>query len=89
MVRLTEYSRDQLMSLREATAIAYDERTKGTLQVFRTPAQLDGVAKDVEVLRAGGVAFEVLDRRGCIAAELGLAHARDPFVGGLRLPNAL
>jgi D-amino-acid dehydrogenase len=87
MVRLAEYSRDQLVSLREATGIAYDHRTKGTLQVFRTQAQLDAVAKDVEVLKAGNVAFEVLDKSGCIAAEPGLAYARDPFVGGLRLPN--
>jgi len=87
MVRLAEYSRDHLMSLRDATGIAYDQRTQGTLQVFRTQAQLDAVAKDVEVLQAGGVAFEVLDRAGCIAAEPGLAHAHATFVGGLRLPN--
>src|SRR5690606_12367801 len=87
MVRLAEYSRDLLMALRQETGIAYDERTRGTLQLFRTQEQLDAIGKDIEVLRAGGVPFEVLDRQGCINAEPGLAHARDPFVGGLRLPN--
>ena len=87
MVRLAEFSRDQLMLLREETGIQYDQRMRGTLQLFRTQEQLDGIGKDVEVLRAGGVPFEVLDRAGCIAVEPGLAHARDPFVGGLRLPN--
>lgn len=29
--------------------------------------------------------FEVLDRDGCIAAEPGLAHVADKFMGGLRL----
>ncbi|MGK2286423.1 D-amino acid dehydrogenase [Pedomonas sp. V897] len=87
MVRLAEYSRDQLMALRAETGIQYDQRMQGTLQLFRTEAQLDGIGKDVEVLRQGGVPFEVLDRAGCIAVEPGLAHARDPFVGGLRLPN--
>ena len=87
MVRLAEYSRDQLIDLRAATGISYDERMRGTLQLFRTQHQLDGVAKDIEVLRAGGVPFEVLDRAGCIAAEPGLANARDTLVGGLRLPN--
>ena len=87
MVRLAEYSRDQLIDLRAATGISYDERMRGTLQLFRTQHQLDGVAKDIEVLRAGGVPFEVLDREGCIAAEPGLANARDTLVGGLRLPN--
>ncbi|USQ95474.1 D-amino acid dehydrogenase [Caulobacter sp. RL271] len=87
MVRLAEYSRDRLIDLRAATGIAYDERQQGTLQLFRTQYQLDGIDKDIEVLRAGGVPFEVLDRAGCIAAEPGLAHADDDFVGGLRLPN--
>jgi D-amino-acid dehydrogenase len=87
MVRLAEYSRDRLIDLRAATGIAYDERMQGTLQLFRTQYQLDGIGKDIEVLRAGGVPFEVLDRAGCIAAEPGLAHADDDFVGGLRLPN--
>jgi D-amino-acid dehydrogenase len=87
MVRLAEYSRDQLIALRAATGIAYDERMQGTLQLFREQKQLDGVGKDIKVLQAGGVPFEVLDRAGCIAAEPGLANAADDFVGGLRLPN--
>lgn len=87
MVRLAEYSRDLLVDLRRETGIAYDERTLGTLQLFRTQAQLDGVYKDVAVLRETGVPFELLDAAGCQAAEPGLAHAREPVVGGLRLPN--
>ena len=87
MVRLAEYSRDRLIDLRAETGVQYDQRMRGTLQLFRTQRQLDGVAKDIEVLRAGGVPFEVLDRAGCIAAEPGLANARDTLIGGLRLPN--
>ncbi len=87
MVRLAEYSRDLLRDLRARTGIAYDERTQGTLQLFRTQAQVDATAKDIEVLRQSGVAFEVLDRAGCLAAEPGLAHAASPIAGGLRLPQ--
>ncbi|HET6526775.1 D-amino acid dehydrogenase [Sphingopyxis sp.] len=87
MVRLAEYSRDRLMALRADTGIAYDERMQGTLQLFRTQKQLDGTAKDIAVLQAGGVPFELLDREGCITAEPGLAAAREKIVGGLRLPN--
>ena len=87
MVRLAEYSRERLADLRAETGIAYDERMQGTLQLFREQIHLDGIGKDVEVLRCGGVPFEVLDRQGCIAAEPGLAHSADDFVGGLRLPN--
>jgi D-amino-acid dehydrogenase len=87
MVRLATYSRQQLELLRLATGIQYDARTRGTLQLFRTQHQLDAVAKDVAVLKQGGVPFEVLDRAGCIVAEPGLANAAEPFVGGLRLPG--
>ena len=87
MVRLAEYSRDCLAELRADTGIRYDERTQGTLQVFRKQQQMDAAGKDIEVLRADGVPFEVLDTDGCIAAEPGLAGARDRIVGGLRLPG--
>jgi D-amino-acid dehydrogenase len=87
MVRVAEYSRDVLKALRADTGIAYDERTRGTLQVFRTRAQVDGAHKDTEVLKDYGVAFETLDRAGCVAAEPGLATSADKIVGGLRLPG--
>lgn len=87
MVRLAEFSRDQLIALRQETGISYDERSQGTLQLFREHKQLDGIGKDVAVLQADGVPFEVLDKAGCIAAEPGLANSQSPIVGGLRLPN--
>ena len=39
------------------------------------------------ILKRYGVAYEVLDRDGCIRHEPALAHVRDKFVGGLRLPG--
>ncbi|UCI30482.1 D-amino acid dehydrogenase [Mesorhizobium sp. B4-1-4] len=87
MVPLAEYSRDTLKALREATGISYDERTQGTLQLFRTQKQLDGTSGDVEVLKKYGVPYEILDQDGCITAEPGLAGVREKFVGGLRLPH--
>ncbi|MFD2056258.1 D-amino acid dehydrogenase [Mesorhizobium calcicola] len=87
MVPLAEYSRDTLKALREATGIAYDERTQGTLQLFRTQKQLDGTGGDVEVLKKYDVPYEILDQDGCITAEPGLAGVREKFVGGLRLPR--
>ena len=87
MVRLAEFSRDQLIALRQETGISYDERSQGTLQLFREQKQLDGIGKDVAVLQADGVPFEVLDKAGCIAAEPGLVNSQSPIVGGLRLPN--
>ena len=87
MVRLAEFSRSCLIELRAATGIRYDERTRGTLQLFRTQRQLDGVAKDVEVLKARQVPFSVLDRAQCVAVEPGLADSAHLIAGGLHLPN--
>lgn len=87
MVGIAEYSRDRLIELRGAEGIAYDERALGTLQVFLSQKQVDAAAKDIAVLEAEGVPFEVLDPAGCVAAEPGLASVRDKLAGGLRLPN--
>ena len=87
MVPIAEYSRDCLKALRAETGIAYDDRARGTLQLFRTQAQLDGIAKDVEVLQQYGVPFEVLDRDGFCRVEPALKLTQHKFVGALRLPK--
>lgn len=87
MVPIAEYSRDCLRRLRADTGIAYDERAQGTLQLFRTHKQLDGIAKDIEILKEYGVPYEVLDRAGFCRVEPALAHMQQKFVGALRLPN--
>lgn len=86
MLRLSDYARQSLAELRAETGITYDERMQGTLQLFRTQAQLDASAKDVKALKADGIPCEVLDPEGCIRVEPALAHARDRIVGGLRTP---
>ena len=87
MLRLAEYSRDCLRDLRSATEIRYDEGTRGTLQLFRTTKQVDAAEKDIAVLQADGVPFEVLTAEQCVAAEPGLAPNIDKIAGGLRLPG--
>ena len=87
MVRIAEYSRDVLKALRADTGIAYDERMRGTLQLFREQRQVDGAHKDIEVLQEYGVAYEVLDRAGAIAAEPGLGQSQVTISGALRLPG--
>jgi len=87
MMRLSEYSRDCLRSWRAETGIAYDERSGGTLQLFRSQAQLNAAARDVAVLQACGVNHELLDAAGVRRVEPALAHANAPISGGLRLPN--
>ena len=87
MVRMAEYSRDCLKQLRADTGIHYDERAQGTLQLFRTQKQLDGTAKDIEVLQQYGVPYQLLDRDGYLQYEPALAEVKRKFVGALRLPG--
>ncbi len=87
MVRLAEYSRDKLAELRRDTGIAYDDRQRGLLQLFRTQTQADHVGDDTSVLDTLGVPYRVVDRAGCVAHEPGLVAVQDKFVGGLILPG--
>jgi D-amino-acid dehydrogenase len=87
MMRLSEYSRDCLRAWRGETGIEYEARSQGTLQLFRSQAQLDAAARDVAVLQECGVPFELLDAAGVGLIEPALARAEVPISGGLRLPN--
>ncbi|MGS1107916.1 D-amino acid dehydrogenase [Achromobacter anxifer] len=87
MLRLSEYSRDCLRELRQSTGIHYEERTRGTLQLFRTEAQLEAARRDIAVLEEVGVPYELLDRSRLVTAEPALARSLHKLSGGLRLPN--
>ncbi|MFO1110143.1 MAG: D-amino acid dehydrogenase [Bradyrhizobium sp.] len=87
MIPLAEYSRDCLRALRAEIGIRYDERSQGTLQLFRKQQQLDHTGDDIAVLKQYGVPYEVLDRDGCVAVEPALARVKDKIAGGLRLPQ--
>ncbi|NMK44892.1 D-amino acid dehydrogenase [Achromobacter sp. Bel] len=87
MLRLAEYSRDCLRELRASTGIHYEERTRGTLQLFRTEAQLEAARRDIAVLEEVGVPYELLDRNRLMTAEPALARSIHKLAGGLRLPN--
>ena len=87
MVRLAEYSRDCLRELRASTGIQYEQRSRGTLQVFRSQKQLDAEVKDIAVLSRMGVPFQHVDPDGCARIEPALASIKDQLLGGLHLPD--
>jgi D-amino-acid dehydrogenase len=87
MLRLAEYSKLALASLRQATGIAYDGQSRGTLQVFRKAEQLDAALRDSAILTRAGIEHEIVDADGCIAAEPALALVRERLAGGLRMPG--
>ncbi len=87
MMRVAGYSRDCLRELRAATGIRYEQRTQGTLQLFRSQAQLDAVQRDVEVLEECGVPYRLLGRSQLASVEPALARTGDLLTGGLHLPQ--
>jgi D-amino-acid dehydrogenase len=87
MLRMAEYSRDVLQQLRSDTGISYDERTQGTLQLFRNQQQLDASATDIAILKRYDVPYESLDKAACIKVEPALAQVQQKFIGALRLPG--
>ncbi|MBL0538887.1 D-amino acid dehydrogenase [Aeromonas caviae] len=87
MVRLAEYSRDCMKQLRGELALDYEGRQLGTLQLFRSQAQLDASQRDIAVLEEYGVPYQSLNADGCEEVEPALARVRGKVVGGLRLPG--
>ena len=87
MMRVAEYSRACLQQLRADTGIQYEQRTGGTLQLFRTAAQVEAVQRDIAVLQECNVPFELLGAHQLADIEPSLGQARDRLAGGLRLPS--
>jgi D-amino-acid dehydrogenase len=87
MLRLAEYSRDCLRQLRSETGIQYEQRTGGTLQLFRTREQFAAARRDIAVLEKTGVPYELLEPRQLSRVEPALEAVQHKLTGGLRLPN--
>lgn len=87
MMRVAEYSRDCLRELRKDTGINYENRAKGTLQLFRKEAQMEAVQRDISVLQECGVSYKLLNGNELGRVEPALANTQDKLVGGLHLPN--
>lgn len=87
MVRLAEYSRDCLDTLRADTGIEYEGRQHGTTQLFRSQKQLDNAAQDIAVLEHSGVPYELLSANEIARVEPALAAVADSLTGALHLPN--
>jgi D-amino-acid dehydrogenase len=87
MLRLAEYSRDCLRDLRAEIGIEYEQRTQGTLQLFRTRVQLEAAQRDITVLDKLGIPYELLNANQLATVEPALIEVHRKLSGGLRLPN--
>lgn len=87
IARLALYSRACLHALRDETGLEYDQLDKGILHLFFAPRDFAQAGQRATLLQGFGIRAEVLDARGCIAAEPALAHCRDALCGGLFAPE--
>jgi D-amino-acid dehydrogenase len=87
MLRLALSSKRAMASLRQETGIAYDGQSRGTLQLFRRPEQMEAARREAPALAALGLEHGLLDAEGCIAREPALSLVRARIAGGLFLPG--
>ncbi|TAK95635.1 MAG: D-amino acid dehydrogenase [Aquabacterium sp.] len=87
MVRVAEYSRDCLRHWRTELGLQYEGRALGTLQIFRTQAQLHSAHKDTAVLDRCCVPYKLMTPDDCVQQEPALAARQGLLTGGLYLPG--
>ena len=69
-----------------ALSLDYDQRSLGTMQLFRNERQFDSTRMDCAILDALDIPYEVLDEAGCRRHESALAMV-EGYVGALRPIN--
>lgn len=87
MLRVSAYSRDCLIELRDSLGLDYEQRSLGLTQLFRSEKQFAAAARDIDVLEACGIAYELLEGDKLGLAEPALTRSGQTLAGGLRLPN--
>ena len=86
-LRLANYSRETLRTLREQLALSYDQKTAGTLRVFREQRALDASAARWETLASFGLKTNVLSAAATVTLEPALAEVREQLAGGIHCPQ--
>lgn len=87
MLRLAEYSRHCINTLRLETNIEFEGRQQGLIQLLRTDKQLRTEIKDTKVLDALNIPYEVLDPQGVCHYEPALSNSSASIKGGLYFPQ--
>lgn len=86
-LRLASYSLATLRELRATLPLAYDERTNGTIKVFRDRRAFDAAVARNAVLAELGLDVRALDAAQAVAVEPALAPIRDALVGAIYCPT--
>ncbi|MDN3610790.1 D-amino acid dehydrogenase [Vibrio ostreicida] len=87
MLGIANHSRTCLAQLNREHNLNYQGRTQGTLQIFRHTQQLKAIEKDITLLEESGTRYQLLDAKGCLTQEPGLANVKGHLAGGLYLPQ--
>jgi len=82
-LRLARYSVSVTRELRTSLKLAYDERAKGTLKVFRDQRSFDQALTRFELLARMGLSVKALDGAQVAAFEPSLSDVRASIVGGV------
>lgn len=82
MVRMAEYSRSTLRTMRSELGISYDHLERGILNFYRDQHEFDLSQKAAGVMRDFGVERRALSADEVVAIEPALAHQRANIVGG-------
>jgi len=86
-MRLAEYSRRTLRSLRRQTGIAYDHAEAGIMMIHSDPASFDAAARAAQLLIRNGERREVLTVADAVGIEPALAHTAPTLVGAIYAPD--
>jgi len=87
MVRLAEYSRSTLQSMRAEMGISYDHLERGILNFYRDQDEFEMSQKAAGLMRDFGVERRVVTADEVIAIEPALAPHRSTIVGGDYTPE--
>ncbi|MET3790902.1 D-amino acid dehydrogenase [Aquamicrobium terrae] len=86
-LRLALYSRDSINALTEETGIAYDDRRKGILYLYRSRESLDAALPNYRYLADHGLPIEIVDAERAAEIDPGLSAGRGQFAGAVYSPT--
>ena len=87
MVRMAEYSRGTLQTMRADLGIQYDHLERGILNFYRDPHEFENSQRAAGLMRDFGVERRVINTDEVIAIEPALAPHRATIVGGDYTPE--
>jgi D-amino-acid dehydrogenase len=86
-LELCKYSREQLVALRAAEGLRYDEVVKGSIYLYREPEHFETGKQTTVLITDHGYPMEAIDMDRVVAIEPALARSRHRFAGAILVPK--